>query len=140
MTPYNTFDEYRKLPPGTTICFEQYGEYRIMVRTGAMSLCAYIGVPSKHPCGDKNIEDLCCHGGVTFSSEGDGTTWPLGFWWYGWDYSHAFDAMFYPDEVWAMMEEFHEFHRGDRKWTVEEVLEEARGACEQLNRMERKRG
>ena len=64
---------------------------RILILQGPMSLCAYLGVPGKHPIANQDYDeiDIPCHGGLTFGQSGEkGTPWPEGFFWYGWDYAH----------------------------------------------------
>ncbi len=66
-------------------------------------LCGYVAVPKGHPCHGKDYDhipydDLIpveVHGGLTFSREGDGDTWPKGYWWFGFDCAHAWDRVPY---------------------------------------------
>ncbi|GAI67576.1 unnamed protein product, partial [marine sediment metagenome] len=56
-------------------------------------LCGYVAVPKGHPCYGKHYDHMPyddlfpveVHGGLTFSREGNGNTWPKGYWWLGFD-------------------------------------------------------
>lgn len=108
-------------------CLAQ-GDYaeglRWMVVNGPFgSFNAYVGIPvasdsaglSYH---DLDTDELCPqpHGGWTFSSSGDGTYRPEGWWWYGWDYAHGGDYV--PGLSYAGSE-----FEGYR-WTLDEVVQE----------------
>lgn len=67
------------------------------------------------------------HGGMTY----DGRTLPEGYiyedtndggYWYGWDYDHLGDFAYYGDDV----------QLPGKKWTVLEILDEAKDAIKQL--------
>lgn len=63
--------------------------------------CGYVGVPKGHKFYGKDymdVEDkIDCHGGLTFSSRYEDTTYPLkepnDYWWFGWDYGHYGDGI-----------------------------------------------
>lgn len=85
----------------------------LIVRGPSGALCGYVGVPSTHPCFEKDYGDVCVevHGGLTFSDrchpreefkgichiveEGDDDN----VWWLGFDCAHygditpAYDSM-----------------------------------------------
>jgi hypothetical protein len=65
---------------------------RGQLRRGPYNLCAYVGVPTDSPTAgwSEDLVPLDVHGGLAFAALGD-TDWPAGWWWYGWDYGHAFD-------------------------------------------------
>ena len=85
---------------------------------------AYVGVPEDSLLAGKSYDDmpLDVHGGLTFASEGHGP-WPKGWFWYGWDYSHAGDFLAFAP------------HLGGRQWTVEDIEAETREAMKQLGKM-----
>ncbi|MBA7548936.1 hypothetical protein ES705_41404 [subsurface metagenome] len=66
-------------------------------------LCGYVAVPKGHLCYGKDYDHIPyddlfpveVHGGLTFSREGDGDTWPKGYWWLGFDCGHAWDRVPY---------------------------------------------
>ena len=66
-------------------------------------LCGYVAVPKGHLCYGKDYDHIPyddlfpveVHGGLTFSREGDGDTWPKGYWWLGFDCAHAWDCVPY---------------------------------------------
>ena len=78
------------------VLLDRFGNgYRILILSCGIHPCAYVGVPSDHPLAGFSYMDLLhlidCHGGLTFSDEGDGEARPRGYFWYGWDYAHAGD-------------------------------------------------
>jgi len=114
------------------VLYDAYHEgIRVLVMRGPSSLCAYCGVPSKHPLAGHSYNDLSIgvHGGLTFSREGKAglvpipNKWPEGFYWYGWDYAHSGDRCAYD----------YKYNRPlnprEKEWTVKEVVEEARWAA-----------
>lgn len=102
---------------------------RYIIKRGPPALCAYVGVPADHPLAgfDYNNLPLDCHGGLTFAAEGsDLSTWPAGWYWYGWDYAHAGDRCFYDlkyenDPTWPKR------NFEEKEWTVEDVRGEIWG-------------
>ena len=106
------------------------GEYRGLVLRGPGSVNAYIGIRSDHPLYGMDYDDIPidCHGGLTFAREGNGDIWPSGYWWYGWDYSHAGDAVFYD-----ISRGFDTY--GDEKWTPYRVQKEANWVIHELQRL-----
>jgi hypothetical protein len=82
----------------------------------------YLGIPKDHPLAGFNYNDipLNCHGGLTFSSKGDGKIHPKGYWWYGWDYAHIEDYCYFG------LPEIDKRHKelNEHDWTLEEVLED----------------
>jgi hypothetical protein len=104
---------------------------RILVVRGPASLCAYLGVPKDHPLAGFDYNDLVIsvHGGLTYGSTG-GKEWPEGFYWYGWDYAHCDDYSTYYDDGRTS-----EILRNGHKWTVEEVVKEAKEACWDFRRL-----
>lgn len=82
--------------------FEHAGYKCLILRHDEMGhLCGYVGVPKGHLCYGKSrhympYEDLLSvsvHGGLTYSEEGDGIYWALGYWWFGFDCAHAWDQV-----------------------------------------------
>jgi hypothetical protein len=98
---------------------------RILVMRGPFHLCAYLGVPKDHPLAGFGYDDLPMqvHGGLTFGSEGK-KNWPEGWYWYGWDYGHSGDYCTYYDDKLRTSA-----FRDGKKWTVNEVIAEAKDAC-----------
>ena len=106
-----------------TILYDVFeGGVRFIVMRGPSSLCAYVGIPSEHPLAGYDYDDISvrAHGGLTFASEG-GDTWPKGFYWYGWDYSHSGDYSFSDD----YFKETDLENKTDKKWLVEDVIEDS---------------
>jgi len=92
---------------------------RCLILRGPGALCAYVGIPKDHPLAGFSYDDIPieCHGGLTYSGEGDGKLRPDGFFWYGWDYAHSGDYCFYYDKppiagLRSLV---------DKKWLVEDV-------------------
>ncbi len=105
---------------------------RGLVVQGPFSLCAYLGVPLEHWLAQVDELQFDCHWGVTFAGEGDGQIRPAGWYWYGWDYAHAGDAMDFPEAVRALLPEGLRQPRGKR-WTVDEVEHEVIDAAQSLH-------
>ena len=104
------------------------GPCRFLILRGAVSLCAYVGVPKDHPLWGMQYDDLPlqCHGGLTYSGEG-GKGLPEGFWWYGWDYAHAGDFAILPRSA--------RLGSGDKQWTVEEVYKDSLATIDQFKKL-----
>jgi len=95
--------------------FEHAGYRCLILRNPELGcLCGYTGVQKGHPCYGKGYEyipydDLLpveVHGGLTFSSVGDGEKWPTGYWWLGFDCAHAWDLVPYMQELIAPLEPY----------------------------------
>lgn len=117
------WEELKQQPSGT-ILHDEFGEgVRFIVMRGPGSLCAYVGIPIDHPLANQNYGDLpiSAHGGLTYSSEGKGS-WPEGFYWYGWDYAHSGDYVFYNDDT-PLSSKF--YHGEDKKWLVKDVIDDS---------------
>lgn len=101
---------------------------RGLIIQGDFALCAYLGVPQDHWVADMDSLEFPCHWGVTFNGPGGDGLRPEGWYWYGWDYGHAGDAIAFPPELlahWAA--QGHELPRlasTGKQWTVEEVEHE----------------
>jgi hypothetical protein len=73
-----------------------YKGYTCMIRRGPVgALCGYVGLKKGHRLygkyynEDKELENIDCHGGLTFSGEWDELQDDL--WYIGFDCAHAFD-------------------------------------------------
>lgn len=111
---------------------------RVLVMRGPSALCAYCGVPSKHPLAGHSYDNLAvdCHGGLTYASEGkEGSGWPEGFYWYGWDYSHSGDRSTH-DYKDYMLSKF-PLSNDEKEWTIKEVVDEARWVAYDFARLMR---
>jgi len=84
--------------------FEHAGLKCLILRHSELGhLCGYVAVPRGHPCYGKDYDHIPyddlfpveVHGGLTFSREGNGDTWPKGYWWLGFDCAHAWDLVPY---------------------------------------------
>lgn len=116
-----TWEQIRAKKAGT-ILHDVFDEgIRFIVMRGPSNLCAYVGLPLKHPLAGFHYDDvpLNAHGGLTFAGEGD-TLRPTGFFWYGWDYGHCRDRIFYADDLPASLQS-----DTDKKWLVEDVIEDS---------------
>lgn len=75
--------------------------------------CAYVGIPESSPAAGLNTDFLDAtgpspHGGWTYAGTGDDIDRPAGWFWWGWDYSHAWD--------WTP------YTQTGHWWTVDEVV------------------
>ena len=121
------WEEIKEKESGTILHDEFDGGVRFIVMRGPCSLCAYVGIPSEHPLAGFDSDELTidCHGGLTFAGEGDGENdkhRPKGFYWYGWDYGHLHDYVFFYDK------EPNLAGLDDKKWLVEDVIKDSWGA------------
>ena len=104
---------------------------RIIILSLGTHPCAYVGIPINHPLARFDYDDLSfirCHGGFTFSREGDGKYLPKGYWWYGWDYAHCGDYMGY-------YENDESIQLGSKKWTTQEIYDEAQFVAWDMKRL-----
>ncbi|KVP75585.1 hypothetical protein WJ96_07705 [Burkholderia ubonensis] len=115
-----------------------------------MSFCAYVGVKADHALAE--LEELWfpCHFGINYRGWGkQGSPREAGWYWWGWDYAHwrdhvDYQAMLPPDasdeekkvfeKVNALMNRSEPYYGfGPRKkWTVDEVFEDALDALMEL--------
>jgi len=109
------------------------GVRRLIYNVRGSHFTQYLGVPKEHPLAGFNYDDipLSCHGGLTFSSEGDGKLYPKGYWWYGWDYAHA------GDYCCTRLSEFNEKLKGlnDHDWTLEEVIADGQEVVDSFKKL-----
>mgnify|MGYP000897041619 CR=1 FL=1 len=93
------YEEIKKLETVTILKDWMDENVRVIIVRGPVSVVVYLGIPIDHTFvrKDYNNIELDCHGGLTFSNEGDGINRPEGLWWYGWDYAHAGDKAFYEE-------------------------------------------
>ena len=77
-----SFDDCKSDPAGIVYADWEEGQFRCLVLRGPASLCAYVGVNKINPLYGKHYDDVnvSCHGGMTFSAEGDGKPWQRGYW------------------------------------------------------------
>lgn len=66
---------------------------RALVLRGPFSFCAYVGVQADHTLAGLEEFEFACHWGITWRSWGDDTFLPANWYWWGWDYGHAFDQV-----------------------------------------------
>ncbi|MCC5611441.1 hypothetical protein LC612_33045, partial [Nostoc sp. CHAB 5834] len=113
--------------------------FRVLVRRSDFCWCAYLGVRKDNPLADLDELNFDCHWGINFRKWGlPGSPWEEGWFWYGWDYGHAFDVTNFPGfSEEEMQEAFPELHarmkaifegmpRVPRKdWTLDEIFEDA---------------
>lgn len=126
-----TFEDICKDKPGTIYADWEIDGYRCLVSRGNVSVCAYVGVKPDHCISGMDYRKLSirCHGGLTFSMQGNDNFWPAGYWWIGWDYGHLGDKstydMYFPGA-------FPDGHG----WTPDEVMGEIHDVVEQLKKIQ----
>ena len=114
--------EQIKAEESGTILHDVFDEgIRFIVVRGPCALCSYVGIPLDHPLAGYEYDDMPvdAHGGLTFAGEGDHIR-PKGFYWYGWDYSHAGDYSFYADMLPSSLQ-----IAEDKRWLVEDVIQDS---------------
>lgn len=95
---------------------------------------AYIKIPKDHKYYKKEYDeiDVNVHGGLTYSandlyiSENE----KIEGWFIGWDYAHYGDYVGY-EKIMPI-----EIRTNDKKWTTEEIFEEVKEACYQIQKKE----
>ena len=119
-----TWEELAKDEIGTIYHDEVREGVRFIVMRGPGALCAYAGVPERHPLAGHNYDNLpvSCHGGLTFAGKGDELR-PEGWYWYGWDYAHSEDYCFYYDSPLGHNLVF--VKSTSKKWLVEDVVRDS---------------
>jgi hypothetical protein len=82
--------------------WEEDGIKRLILNFKGSYFTQCLGIPKDHPLAGFHYKELpiSCHGGLTFSSEGDGETYPKDFYWYCWDYGWSSGW----DKNWALKE------------------------------------
>ena len=97
---------------------------------------AYIKIPENHRYYKKRIEEteIYVHGGLSYSGNYlyIENNQKIEGWFIGWDYARWGDYMGYEEKLPMEL-------RGGKKWTVEELYEEVREACYQIQKMKGKK-
>lgn len=110
-----------------------YNGYHYYILNLGTHPTAYIEIPKKSKLFGKSYNaiydsgiDLDVNGGLTYSSSELWTSENVSItnsWFIGWDYAHCTDWYGGFDE---------QFNEGNKKWTVEEIIEECKTAIDQL--------
>ena len=125
-------------PPETVLrdYTDEASGLRMLVVRGPLSFCAYVGVRASHllaELAELRIESKR----FNFQDWGaPDTVWPQGWYWWGWDYAHAWDQVDLessmpddtPAELRAALLAIQSRPYGDRprkNWTLGEVAEDA---------------
>jgi len=109
---------------GTESCkvleWNEDGIERLILNIRGSHFTQYLGIPTDHPLAGYGYDEIPvrCHGGLTFSEEGKGGHYPAGFYWYGWDYAHAGDCIYFGIDKESVISEY------GIDWTLEEVIED----------------
>jgi hypothetical protein len=139
--PKSLFRYADDFPVGTVCADFQDAEtgLRAVVLRGPFSFCAYVGAPENHALYALEELEFSCHCGITYrGSASDLMAGAQGWYFFGWDYAHAWDRVASPelDELFKRMKDtlpqdvanvFNRFGAGEHKtkrWTVEEVTED----------------
>jgi hypothetical protein len=105
--------------------WNEEGVQRLILNVRGSHFTQYLGIPEDHPLAGFYYDEvpLRCHGGLTFSSEGDGKNYPSGIYWYGWDYAHGDD--FITPEANDFITTSGLFNlSGEKDWTLNEIIED----------------
>jgi len=130
----DNFWDLTKLETGTLVYDMVKDGFRLLIMRGPAGWCCYIGVPTHSPLArleydDPALSDFDCHGGLTFSNDGDDVWRPAGWWYFGWDYGHAGDWSPIYDE--AGINALSAFH----KWKFSEIKAEIESAFPQMKEL-----
>jgi len=129
-----TWEQIKKSKTQTIFHDEHKDGVRFIVLRGPGTLCAYVGIPIDHPLAGFNYDDIPSievHGGLTYSGDilDDGK-----YYWYGWDYGHCDDYVFYYDSS-PLEGKFD--HSKKKKWLVEDVVEDSYWGISEFVRLAR---
>lgn len=139
---YPIWEELLAMKEGTRLREWNEGEVKCVIIRSSASLCAYLGIPANHRLAGKNYDlmGIYCHGGLTFSDEGDGTYLPKDYWFYGWDYAHVGDYPFYADM--SILQDAYEkdpaikaWRSEQTKWLVQHVLTDMQESIADFQRL-----
>lgn len=103
---------------------------------------AYVCLPKGHPYFGKDYDDMDIdvHGGLTYANDTVATSTIKDRWWIGWDYAHLGDFMGYysgPDyEPGGALHQYKHLHESEKRWTRDEIIEEAKAVIAQLKALE----
>lgn len=130
---------YKAQPSYEILVDDSHLGYRYVVVSYGQYPCAYVALEKWHPCYEKQYDylDINCHGGLTYSEYGLRALKKNGkaqkvisndFWVIGWDYEHYDDFVgFY-----LGYEEINMIIK-NKKWTTQEIVDEAKSVIEQLD-------
>jgi len=109
-----------------TVLYEQWldEETVFLVVRGTICLCAYLGIPQKHPLGglDEDVisEILDVRGGITFQGEGSKIVEHFeDFFFYGWGYA---ESLFDP-HIFSSLKKYRE-----KQWLTHNVIQDCQEA------------
>jgi hypothetical protein len=93
-----------------------------ILSVGGRHYCTYIGIPIDHPIAGYDYNDipLDCHGSLTYAAAGNGDPLDKNYYWYGWDYAHSGDYIWFHDGALRS--------KNDKDWNLGEVERDAWGA------------
>lgn len=120
---------------------DDYLGYHFLIVSYGIHPCAYIEIPKTHrwykkPYTDEELEDIECHGGLTYSDNLShilGKEEANGRWFIGWDYGHIGDFEgYYLDKIWPGEKDF----SAEKKWTTQEIFNEVKNVIEQIIKMD----
>ena len=116
---------------------EDYKGYKIIILSLGTHPCGYIGIKDKknnlykksyNELGDMEFYGNV-NGGFTYSSFGVCGFHP-DYWFLGWDYAHSGDFNGY-----NLGDEILECRKNDKKWTTEEILDEAKKQIDEIKEL-----
>lgn len=130
---------YQAQPSHEVLVDDAYKGYRYLIISYGQYPCAYVVLESWHPCYMEKYDslDILCHGGLTYSEFGLRAPKKRGkaqkvisnnFWAIGWDYGHWSDFLGHYIEC-----EETDILIKNKKWTTQEIVEEAKSVIEQLD-------
>ena len=128
-----SFEQLEALPRGAILWEEEIrGGGRFMIRRDGFGLCGYVGIPRSHPRRQKLKSLVAVHFGIDFTEYGDGKSLDANFYWCGWEYGHLVDWEHpLPEDVQHKNSRLERLSNR-RRWTVLDILEDARPALQIL--------
>jgi len=113
---YPTWNELLEMEVGTILVnYVTKDNINVLIVRSSCSICAYLGVSDGHLLDGMDYDDIriSCHGGLTYCTKGNGDLFPKGYYFFGWDYAHLGDAVFYNSEI---------KNDSDQKWLLDDVI------------------
>lgn len=105
-------------------CTDQLSGIRGLVVRGPFCWCAYVGVEPAHLLHDLSELNFRCHYGIVIRGTGDDRPVPSTHYWWGWDYGHHLDRIFFPPSVESLLAQLPCVPPSGKDWGLAEVQQD----------------